>query len=74
MATVTLERIYFLPRMRAMYTEYSANGQKVLVHSFLLGVEPPEKVLTGKGMKRDPEPKTMSRLAQEWAKIRREVE
>lgn len=72
--TVTMERIYFLERMRAMYFEYSANGQKVLVQSFHLGVEPHEKVLTGKGMKMTPGPEAMSRITEAWAKIRREVE
>jgi hypothetical protein len=72
--TVTIERIYFFERIRAMYTEYSGNGQKALVHSFQLVVEPHEKVLIGKGMKRTPEPEAMSRIAQEWTKIRREVE
>jgi hypothetical protein len=72
--SVALERIYFLERMRAMYTEYSANGQEVLIQSFHLGAEPQEKVLTGKGMKGTPEPEAMSRLAEEWEKITKEVE
>jgi hypothetical protein len=71
---VTLDRIYFVEWKRAMYTEYSANGQKVLVHSFQLVVEPHEKVLRGKGILTDPDPKAMSRIDQEWAKIKQEVE
>jgi hypothetical protein len=72
--SATLERIYFIERMRTMYSEYSANGQNVLLHSYHLGVEAHEKALTGRGLKRALEPEVKSRLDEEWAKIRREVE
>ena len=69
-----LERIYFFERKRAMYAQYSSNGKDILVHAYHLGVEPQEKVLTGKGMKRGLDPGIETRLGEEWDRIITEVD
>jgi hypothetical protein len=71
--SVTLERIYFLERNRSQYFEFSSKGRIILVHSYSLEVEPVEKRLTRKGTKVVLKPEMLSRITEEWDKIKKEV-
>lgn len=71
--SVTLERIYFLERNRTQYFEFSSKGRSILVHSYSLEVEPAEKRLTRKGTKVVLRPERLSRITEEWDKIKKEV-
>jgi hypothetical protein len=71
--SVTLERIYFLERERTQYFEFSSKGRSILVHSYNLAVEPVEKRLTRKGTKVVLRPEMLSRITEEWDKIKKEV-
>jgi hypothetical protein len=71
--SVALERIYFLERNRSQHFEFSSNGERILVHSYNLEIEPVEKVLTRRGAKVAPGAEWSSRIDAEWEKIKKEV-